>query len=233
MVFLDDFKGEGTFNKIDFADKMYRWSDEAFYHLGLMPGYVDGGLKGLLAEGFGTFQEQPPAQQSTPLHEQEFEEPQPTRNLGGYVMHARRPGTIVNTFVLHHTGGHTAQDCMVTLKNRGLSVHFVLGKDGRVYNLVPVSLVALHAGRSVGPQGPNVNSYSVGVEMVNEGDAPRHPWTEAQYVAVIQLINEVKTKVPLKWITGHRDIAPGRKDDPHNFDEARVSRGTGLPWWKP
>jgi AmpD protein len=60
-----------------------------------------------------------------------------------------------------------------------------------------------------------VNDFSIGVEMLNTLDGQ---YTEAQYKAVNNLIAYLKKQYPIKFVVGHKDIAPDRKADPWNFD---------------
>ena len=55
------------------------------------------------------------------------------------------------------------------------------------------------------------NDFSIGIEL--EGSSAR-PFTATQYRRLAQLIAALRTGYPLRFIAGHSDIAPGRKDDP-------------------
>ena len=98
-------------------------------------------------------------------------------------------------------------------------------RTGEVIQFAPFSLRAWHAGLS-NFRGRNAcNDFSVGIEM--EGDG-KTPFTEAQYEALSRILPELSKKLPLRWVTGHEVIAPGRKTDPGpTFDWARV--GAMLP----
>ena len=43
-------------------------------------------------------------------------------------------------------------------------------------------------------------------------------YTEAQYEALKNLLADLKKRYKIKYVLGHKDIAPGRKDDPWNFN---------------
>ncbi len=94
--------------------------------------------------------------------------------------------------------------------------HYIVGRDGTIYQLVPDQDIAYHAGKSHLPDSSvNVNATSIGIEIVNtEMDAP----TERQYVSLAKLVKCLEEEYNVKYILGHSDIAPGRKTDPWNFD---------------
>ncbi|WNG62024.1 N-acetylmuramoyl-L-alanine amidase [Archangium gephyra] len=145
---------------------------------------------------------------------------------------ASRQGVAIDAIVLHHTGTNSVRVDLATLRwvrgtNR-VSSHYLVGPDGTVYQLVPDSQTAWHAGRSSlhGDTEPSVNARSIGIEITNDGTG-QTPFTEAQYRALEQLVPYLarRYQVPKENILGHRDVAPGRKTDPaDNFDWARVRR---------
>lgn len=94
--------------------------------------------------------------------------------------------------------------------------HYIIGRDGVIYRLVPDRDVAYHAGKSHLPDRvTNVNGVSIGIEIVNtENDSP----AELQYVSLANLVRCLEKEYKVKYLLGHSDIAPGRKTDPWNFD---------------
>jgi N-acetylmuramoyl-L-alanine amidase len=143
-----------------------------------------------------------------------------------------RRGVPIDAIVLHHTSTNSARVDLATLRwvrgtNR-VSAHYLVGPDGTVYQLVPDSETAWHAGRSSlhGQTEPSVNARSIGIEITNDGTG-QTPFTEAQYRALEQLVPYLARRymVPKENILGHRDVAPGRKTDPaDNFEWARIRR---------
>jgi N-acetyl-anhydromuramyl-L-alanine amidase AmpD len=137
----------------------------------------------------------------------------------------------------------------------GVSAHYLIGRDGTVYRLVPETKVAYHAGKGSLPWLPgrdnNLNEYSIGIEMLNVGSAhdmamfmkpepyqayaTRHPdwigYTDAQYNALRLLIEQIRSRHPLiqfdrHHIIGHEEWAPSRRSDPgETFDWTKI----GLP----
>lgn len=98
----------------------------------------------------------------------------------------------------------------------GVSPHYIISREGEIYRLVADNNVAYHAGKSQVPDGRgSVNDFSIGIEIVNtKSEKP----TEKQYTALKSLIKSLKNEYEIKYVLGHSEIAPGRKDDPWNFD---------------
>jgi AmpD protein len=95
-----------------------------------------------------------------------------------------------------------------------VSAHFFVDRLGRATQLVDTKEKAWHAGVSSLAGEPDVNRFSVGIEL--EGDE-RTPYTDAQYEALVRLLQELRTAHPAitpDRIVGHDQIAPGRKRDP-------------------
>lgn len=134
------------------------------------------------------------------------------------------------TVVLHATGGESATGAISWLRKIKLSYHYIIAKDGEVIKCVPTGRVAFHAGKSRGPDGENVNAYSIGISFANRNDG-RDPYTSAQVQACRDLMFELKRNIPtLEWLTTHRAIAPLRKTDPKGFLCSGVN-GPGLKMW--
>lgn len=133
----------------------------------------------------------------------------------------------VDTIVLHHTAADTLGGTVRWFQDpkSEVSAHFVVGKDGSIVQQVSTFQRAWHAGVSIDKFGrPNVNNFSIGIEMVNVGDG-KDAYTEAQIEAVHHLIAELKRRFPtIKQITSHKFIAqpPGRKPDPLGFPWSRL-----------
>ena len=95
--------------------------------------------------------------------------------------------------------------------------HYMIDRKGVIYRLVAEKDIAYQAGRSVLPQNGRkmLNGSSIGIELLN---SPTDPPTELQYKSLADLVTDIKTRYPIKYIVGHSDIAPGRKTDPWLFD---------------
>jgi hypothetical protein len=102
----------------------------------------------------------------------------------------------------------------------GVSAHYLIGRDGTVYQLVEENNIAYHAGQSSVPDGrTGVNNFSIGIEMVNTKE---DRLTSPQYESLNSLIGLIEGKYKIKYILGHDEIAPDRKDDPWNFDWDKI-----------
>ncbi|HRB67852.1 MAG TPA: N-acetylmuramoyl-L-alanine amidase [Chitinophagales bacterium] len=128
----------------------------------------------------------------------------------------------VNSVIVHSTfnnSGGEKYDIDLVLKQfstYGVSAHYVIGRDGTIYQLVDEKDNSYHAGKSSLPDGTtNVNSCSIGIEiMTSYTESP----TEEQTKALLNLINDIKKRYSIKYVLRHSDIAPVRKTDPWNFD---------------
>jgi len=145
----------------------------------------------------------------------------------------RAKGKTPYIILLHYTGMKT----METAKNRlsdpesKVSVHYIVDEDGTVYNLVAESKRAWHAGVSYWRRENDINSVSIGIEIVNPGhEFGYRPFPEEQMFAVLRLCQEIKKRHQIKFVLGHSDVAPERKTDPGElFDwEYLAENGVGL-----
>ncbi len=136
-------------------------------------------------------------------------------------------GGPINCIVLHATVEPTTQGTIDIFLNpvREVSAHFVVGRDGRVVQMVPIEKRAWHAGVSVLEGTGNVNDFSVGIEMVNLNDG-KDPYPLEQMEAVAGLIRFIRSRynVPDSRIVSHAQIAlpQGRKSDPLGFDFEKI-----------
>lgn len=136
--------------------------------------------------------------------------------------YAPNPNRSINSVIVHSTfnnSGGEKYDIDLVIKQfstYGVSAHYVLGRDGTIYQLVEEKDNSYHAGKSSLPDGnTNVNSCSIGIEiMTSYTEIP----TEAQTKALLNLISDIKKRYPIKYVLRHSDIAPVRKTDPWNFD---------------
>lgn len=126
----------------------------------------------------------------------------------------------VTTIVLHATAGSTFAGAHATLTLKSLSYHAIVEdqreQDGEINKCVPDTRVAFHAGKSVGPNGPNVNDYSLGASFVNLSNGS-DPYSAAQVTAMLDRVESWCLAYPtVKYLTTHYWISPGRKTDPRN-----------------
>jgi AmpD protein len=104
-----------------------------------------------------------------------------------------------------------------------VSAHLLIKRDGSCVQFVPFNKRAWHAGKSNYEGKERCNDFSIGIEL--EG-TESIPYTEAQYIQLAEVIDSLLKAYPnlsKQQITGHSDIAPGRKNDPGaSFDWQRI-----------
>ena len=125
----------------------------------------------------------------------------------------------VSMIVLHYTGMESGQAAIERLRDPSaeVSAHYLIDEDGTILRLVAEDKRAWHAGKSRWRGITDVNSASVGIEIVNPGhEFGYRPFPEAQMGAVIPLVAEIKARhgITRGNVVGHSDIAPARKQDP-------------------
>lgn len=136
----------------------------------------------------------------------------------------------VSMLVLHYTGMPDAESAIRWLTNADskVSAHYVVTEDGQTVRMVDEGKRAWHAGRAWWRGITDVNSASVGIEIVNPG----HEWgyrdfPEAQVEALIPLVHDIMSRhgITRGNVVGHSDIAPARKLDPGElFPWGRLAR---------
>lgn len=122
-----------------------------------------------------------------------------------------------------------AHPYFATIAGLQVSAHLCIFRDGRIHQYVAFDRRAWHAGASTWQGRSRCNDFSIGIEL--EGSDTR-PFSDAQYAALIDTIRWLQTRypqLPREAITGHSDIAPGRKTDPGPyFDWPRLRAGLGI-----
>jgi N-acetylmuramoyl-L-alanine amidase len=125
----------------------------------------------------------------------------------------------VTMVVLHYTGMPDAASAIARLSDpeAKVSAHYVIAEDGQVVRMVDEAKRAWHAGKSYWRGVTDINSASVGIEIVNPGhEFGYRPFPVAQIDALIPLMQEItlRYRITRGNVVGHSDIAPARKDDP-------------------
>jgi len=101
-----------------------------------------------------------------------------------------------------------------SMRDLNVSAHLWIRRDGKVIQFVPFHLRAWHAGVSSFQGRENCNDFSVGIELEGTDIVA---YTEIQYQKLRDIISILKITYPAitdNRITGHADIASGRKTDP-------------------
>jgi AmpD protein len=145
----------------------------------------------------------------------------------------RPAGCTVDLLVIHNIslppgefGGNWIDDLFLNRLNAGahpyfetihqlrVSAHLLIRRDGELLQYVPLERRAWHAGLSCFDDRSACNDFSIGVELEGVDDIP---YTAAQYRSLVTATRQIITRYPAitpQRITGHCDIAPGRKTDP-------------------
>jgi N-acetylmuramoyl-L-alanine amidase len=143
----------------------------------------------------------------------------------------RRP----NVIVLHYTGGASLENGIrdLTEPQMRVSAHYVVGRDGSLYQLVDERKRAWHAGESRWGNDTDLNSTSIGIEIDNDGV---EPYPDVQIDALLALLRDLveRHRIPQENVVGHADVAPSRKVDPGRLFpwERLAAEGFGL-WCEP
>lgn len=137
----------------------------------------------------------------------------------------RRDGLRPGMIVLHYTGMETGGGAEAWLCDpvSEVSSHYLVHEDGCVIQMVRESDRAWHAGRGSWRGNFDVNSASIGIEVVNPGHAYGYPdFADIQIEAVIALCRDIASRHSIRpeLVLAHSDTAPGRKVDP----------GEKFPW---
>jgi N-acetylmuramoyl-L-alanine amidase len=151
----------------------------------------------------------------------------------------RAAGASIDMIILHYTGMPDAEAALSWLVNPAsqVSSHYIVFEDGQIYQLVDDSQRAWHAGVSYWAGETDINSRSIGIEIVNPGhEFGYRGFPDRQIDAVIDLVRGLVSRfgIPPGRILGHSDVAPGRKQDPGELFpwERLAEEGLGI-WTRP
>lgn len=129
----------------------------------------------------------------------------------------------ISAIVLHHGAGTRRSDLLTLTSARSrVSAHYYVCRDGTIYQMVPDTRIAWHAGKSALAGVEDVNAFSLGVETEHTTDPDAGPlhldWPAAQ-LASLRWLCQTKMReygIPTSRVVSHRAVAlpPGRKSDP-------------------
>jgi N-acetyl-anhydromuramyl-L-alanine amidase AmpD len=130
----------------------------------------------------------------------------------------------IDAIILHHTGD-SIQSALswMKMKDSKVSYHYLIAKNGDIYQMVKEGDKAWHAGTSLMQGRGNVNAFSLGIAFEGDGTGSV-PYTDEQYQNAANLCKLLKIKYPKitnSRIASHASIAlpAGRKNDPSSgFD---------------
>jgi len=138
--------------------------------------------------------------------------------------------------ILHYTGmknGDAALD-RLCCSDAEVSSHYFIRENGKIYQLVAEEQRAWHAGASCWKGIKDINSRSIGIEIVNCGH--EHGYVEfpdVQMESVAHLLSDIITRNHIKpeCVLAHSDIAPLRKQDPGELFDWQYLYRSGLCLW--
>jgi N-acetylmuramoyl-L-alanine amidase len=144
--------------------------------------------------------------------------------------------TVVRHVVLHYTGMTSGQAALTRLCDPAaeVSAHYLVDEDGSTYRLVAEDQRAWHAGKSFWRGVRDLNSTSIGIELVNPGhDYGYRPFPDSQISALLLLLEGIVLRHGVSGdnIVGHSDIAPGRKSDPGELFPWQRLAAAGFGLW--
>lgn len=139
----------------------------------------------------------------------------------------RAGGQNPSMILIHYTGMQSAEAALERLCEHAgeVSAHYLIDETGELHSLVPENKRAWHAGKAYWAGETDINSVSIGIELVNPGhEFGYRPFPEAQITSLIVLCQGLMKRyaIPAARVLGHSDVAPGRKIDP----------GELFPWQK-
>ncbi|MDC8786623.1 N-acetylmuramoyl-L-alanine amidase [Roseateles koreensis] len=145
--------------------------------------------------------------------------------------------------ILHYTALDWEKSLRVLTTGGLVSSHYLVRDEPAIsYYIVDENRRSWHAGASSWGSSQNLNSASIGIEIVNPGftETPQGrvyaPFPQKQIDEVIKLVRDIQTRHQIKpeRILGHADIAPGRKQDPGPLFPWKQLADAGLiPWPDP
>jgi N-acetylmuramoyl-L-alanine amidase len=154
----------------------------------------------------------------------------PSPNFG-----PRREGLTPDLVVIHYTAMACVDDALERLcaTAHEVSAHYLVSRDGRLWQLVDEEMRAWHAGSGRWAGRSDLNSRSIGIELDNSG---AFPFPEPQMQRLELLLSGIlrRWRIPPAGVIGHQDFAPDRKGDPgRRFDWRRLALAGLAAWPEP
>jgi N-acetylmuramoyl-L-alanine amidase len=149
----------------------------------------------------------------------------------------RAEGQPPRLLIVHSTDMPTDTSLeMLTRNPREVSVHYMICPKGSVYRMVGEDKRAWHAGKSFWRGASDINSASIGIELVWPADREAGldeipgPFPQPQMDALLELAQGIVRRWDIKPedVLAHSDIAPGRKRDPGERFDWKQMAAAGL-----
>ncbi|MEG9861455.1 MAG: N-acetylmuramoyl-L-alanine amidase [Parvularculales bacterium] len=145
----------------------------------------------------------------------------------------------VDMLIMHYTGMASGEAALARLcdPTAKVSAHYLVDQNGAIHKLVAEKNRAWHAGASCWAGREDINSRSIGIEIVNPGhEFGYQNFPVSQMVAVVELAQDIVTRHKIKppQVLGHSDVAPLRRRDPgEHFDWALLASASVGMWVEP
>jgi N-acetylmuramoyl-L-alanine amidase len=148
----------------------------------------------------------------------------------------RNNGCVADMILLHYTGMPDVEGAIARLCTPGtdVSAHYIVLEDGRIVQCVPEARRAWHAGASSWAGEEDINSCSIGIEIVNRGHDWGYPdFPSRQIAAVIALCRGImlRRQIAAHRVLAHSDVAPARKKDPGEKFPWHLLANSGVGHW--
>ena len=137
-----------------------------------------------------------------------------------------------NYVIIHHTAQNSTEQTLktFTMPSTQVSSHYVIGRDGKVYQMLHDHMRAWHGGAAKWGSNTDLNSSSIGIELDNNGS---EPFSEEMINSLIAVLGRLKKEhgIPTENFIGHADIAPVRKVDPSPLFPWKTLADHGFGLW--
>jgi hypothetical protein len=155
------------------------------------------------------------------------EKPEIVENMLSWGYYTPSTPRTIDTIVLHSVynamGGdvHSLDGVVDEFELYGVTSHFIISRDGTIYQLAPEEAIAYHAGRGQMPDGSRkniINNFSIGIELIyTEEETPN----ETQIGKLIELVSYLQYKYDISPdnIFEHEDISLSGKSDMWNYEK--------------
>lgn len=126
----------------------------------------------------------------------------------------RRNPKGINTIVVHHSAtssGSPQAFAKYHVESNGwpgIGYHYVIGKDGAVHLTNHETAISYHAA--------GVNTNSIGICLVGHFDQEKP--TQAQISALVELCRDIKGRLGITRIIGHREVPAPKSCPGKNLD---------------
>lgn len=149
---------------------------------------------------------------------------------------ARANGKSIDLIILHYTGMTEANAARTRLCDPAsqVSAHYVIERDGKIWQLVAESERAWHSGLSYWQGETDINSTSIGIELVNRGHQFGYQtFPTVQITNCISLVQGIMQRhaIAPQRVLAHSDVAPQRKEDPGELFPWQSCAQNGVGFW--